>query len=59
LARDVVSYPHDIGTSPTILTSPTTGIKPEGYEERRRQRLFEKYGVEINPVSATSGEASD
>ncbi|KAH6686758.1 NADH-ubiquinone oxidoreductase 21.3 kDa subunit [Plectosphaerella plurivora] len=30
------------------------GIKPEGYEERRRQRLFEKYGVEINPVSATS-----
>ncbi|KAI2634591.1 hypothetical protein GGS21DRAFT_539395 [Xylaria nigripes] len=30
------------------------GIKPPGYEERRRQRLKEKYGVEINPVSALS-----
>ncbi|KAI0017111.1 hypothetical protein F4780DRAFT_782643 [Xylariomycetidae sp. FL0641] len=29
------------------------GIKPPGYEERRRERLREKYGVEINPVSAT------
>ncbi|KAI0474203.1 hypothetical protein F4859DRAFT_504664 [Xylaria cf. heliscus] len=29
------------------------GIKPPGYEERRRQRLKEKYGVEINPVSAS------
>ncbi|KUI71913.1 hypothetical protein VM1G_08036 [Cytospora mali] len=28
------------------------GIKGPGYEERRRQRLQEKYGVEINPVSA-------
>ncbi|KAI1175280.1 hypothetical protein F4777DRAFT_579116 [Nemania sp. FL0916] len=28
------------------------GIFPPGYEERRRQRLKEKYGVEINPVSA-------
>ncbi|OTA55141.1 hypothetical protein K449DRAFT_337940 [Hypoxylon sp. EC38] len=28
------------------------GIKPPGYEERRRERLKEKYGVEINPVSA-------
>ncbi|KAI0404109.1 hypothetical protein F4802DRAFT_607708 [Xylaria palmicola] len=27
------------------------GIKPPGYEERRRQRLREKYGVEIKPVS--------
>ncbi|KAI0895233.1 hypothetical protein F4806DRAFT_497377 [Annulohypoxylon nitens] len=27
-------------------------IKPEGYEERRRQRLKEKYGVDINPVRA-------
>ncbi|KAI0388863.1 hypothetical protein F5Y17DRAFT_470123 [Xylariaceae sp. FL0594] len=27
------------------------GIEPPGYEERRRQRLKEKYGVEINPVS--------
>lgn len=41
-------------SSPIKLTSPTTGIKPEGYEERRRQRLSEKYGVEINPVKATS-----
>ncbi|KAI2627679.1 NADH-ubiquinone oxidoreductase 213 kDa subunit [Hypoxylon sp. NC1633] len=28
------------------------GIQPPGYEERRRERLKEKYGVEINPVSA-------
>ncbi|KAL1875336.1 hypothetical protein VTK73DRAFT_10120 [Phialemonium thermophilum] len=27
-------------------------IKPPGYEERRRQRLKEKYGVEISPVCA-------
>ncbi|CAJ2509245.1 Uu.00g142710.m01.CDS01 [Anthostomella pinea] len=27
-------------------------IKPPGYEERRRERLREKYGVEISPVSA-------
>lgn len=30
------------------------GIRPEGYEERRRERLAEKYGVEINPVKATA-----
>ncbi|KAL0939620.1 NADH-ubiquinone oxidoreductase subunit (Tim17/Tim22/Tim23 family protein) [Colletotrichum truncatum] len=29
------------------------GIRPPGYEERRRERLKEKYGVEINPVRAT------
>ncbi|OAA81821.1 Mitochondrial import inner membrane translocase subunit Tim17 family protein [Akanthomyces lecanii RCEF 1005] len=29
------------------------GIKPPGYEERRRERIQEKYGFEINPVSAT------
>jgi hypothetical protein len=29
------------------------GIYPPGYEERRRQRLKEKYGVDINPVKAT------
>ncbi|KAI1161951.1 hypothetical protein F5B18DRAFT_413000 [Nemania serpens] len=28
------------------------GIYPPGYEERRRDRLKEKYGVEIKPVSA-------
>ncbi|KAI1139239.1 hypothetical protein F5Y05DRAFT_342374 [Hypoxylon sp. FL0543] len=28
------------------------GIKPPGYEERRRERLKEKYGVDIKPVSA-------
>ncbi|KAI2467356.1 hypothetical protein F4781DRAFT_313771 [Annulohypoxylon bovei var. microspora] len=28
------------------------GIKPDLYEERRRERLKEKYGVEINPVRA-------
>ncbi|KAJ2901818.1 hypothetical protein MKZ38_001356 [Zalerion maritima] len=30
------------------------GIKPPGYEERRVQRLKEKYGVEINTVSAVA-----
>ncbi|WYZ34188.1 hypothetical protein EsH8_I_000464 [Colletotrichum jinshuiense] len=29
------------------------GIRPPGYDERRRERLKEKYGVEINPVKAT------
>ncbi|PHH84112.1 hypothetical protein CDD83_2458 [Cordyceps sp. RAO-2017] len=29
------------------------GIKPPGYEERRRERIKEKYGIEINPVKAT------
>jgi hypothetical protein len=29
-----------------------TAIRPPGYEERRRQRLKEKYGFEVNPVSA-------
>ncbi|KAK4098715.1 hypothetical protein N658DRAFT_431360 [Parathielavia hyrcaniae] len=28
------------------------GIRPPGYEERRRERLKEKYGVDINPVCA-------
>ncbi|KAI8631844.1 hypothetical protein F5Y19DRAFT_463032 [Xylariaceae sp. FL1651] len=27
------------------------GIEPPGYEERRRERLKQKYGVEIKPVS--------
>lgn len=29
------------------------GITPPGYEERRRERIQEKYGFEINPVNAT------
>ncbi|ATY63814.1 NADH-ubiquinone oxidoreductase [Cordyceps militaris] len=29
------------------------GIKPPGYEDRRRERIQEKYGFEINPVKAT------
>ncbi|KAK5995724.1 NADH-ubiquinone oxidoreductase 21.3 kDa subunit [Cladobotryum mycophilum] len=29
------------------------GIRAPGYEERRRERIKEKYGFEINPVSAT------
>ncbi|KAM4057925.1 tim17/Tim22/Tim23/Pmp24 family protein [Hirsutella rhossiliensis] len=29
------------------------GIKPPGYEERRRERIKEKYGFEIKPVKAT------
>ncbi|KAF3352389.1 hypothetical protein VdG1_09076 [Verticillium dahliae VDG1] len=28
-------------------------LKTEGYDERRRERLQAKYGVEINPVKAT------
>ncbi|SPQ24802.1 28217604-de8e-436d-9543-2a82e46d631c [Thermothielavioides terrestris] len=28
------------------------GIRPPGYEERRRARLKEKYGIDINPVCA-------
>ncbi|KAI0007869.1 hypothetical protein F4779DRAFT_619177 [Xylariaceae sp. FL0662B] len=28
-------------------------IRPPGYEDRRRQRLKEKYGYEIDPVKAT------
>lgn len=35
------------------LTKARTGIKPPGYEDRRRERIQEKYGFEINPVSAT------
>lgn len=33
------------------------GINPPGYEERRRERLQAKYGVEINPVKATVDDA--
>jgi hypothetical protein len=29
-------------------------IKGPDYEERRRERLQEKFGVEINPVKATA-----
>ncbi|KND92964.1 NADH-ubiquinone oxidoreductase 21.3 kDa subunit [Tolypocladium ophioglossoides CBS 100239] len=29
------------------------GIRPPGYEERRRERIKETYGFDINPVSAT------
>lgn len=36
----------------TFPADTTKGIQPPGYEERRRERLREKYGVEINPVSA-------
>ncbi|KAK4154311.1 hypothetical protein C8A00DRAFT_32911 [Chaetomidium leptoderma] len=28
------------------------GIRPPGYEERRRERLKEKYGIIVDPVSA-------
>lgn len=28
-------------------------IKPPGYEDRRRERIKETYGFEINPVNAT------
>jgi hypothetical protein len=29
------------------------GLEPPGYQERRRERLKEKYGIEINPVRTT------
>ncbi|KAJ3524306.1 hypothetical protein NM208_g12111 [Fusarium decemcellulare] len=29
------------------------GIRPPGYDERRAERLKEKYGFDVNPVSAT------
>ncbi|KAI1056380.1 hypothetical protein LB507_002054 [Fusarium sp. FIESC RH6] len=29
------------------------GIRPPGYDERRVERLSQKYGVEINPIKAT------
>lgn len=29
------------------------GIRPEGFEDRRRELVKEKYGFEINPVKAT------
>ncbi|KAK3941301.1 hypothetical protein QBC46DRAFT_382855 [Diplogelasinospora grovesii] len=32
-------------------------IRPPGYEERRRERLKEKYGIEINTVSADPNAA--
>jgi hypothetical protein len=32
-------------------------IRPPGYEERRRQRLKETYGIDINPVSADPNAA--
>jgi hypothetical protein len=35
------------------LLIPYLGIRPPGYEERRRERIKEKYGFEINPVKAT------
>ena len=28
------------------------GIRPPGYEERRRERIKERYGIDINPVCA-------
>lgn len=28
-------------------------MQAPGYEERRRERLQEQYGIEVNPVKAT------
>ena len=30
------------------------GIRPPGYEERRRQRLKERYDFDVDPVSANA-----
>ncbi|KAI0832206.1 hypothetical protein F5Y06DRAFT_190383 [Hypoxylon sp. FL0890] len=43
---------HIVAVTTRLTTSNLAGINPPGYEERRRQRLKEKYGVEIKPVSA-------
>jgi hypothetical protein len=34
------------------MTNLLLGIRPPGYEERRRERIKEKYGIDINPVCA-------
>lgn len=36
-----------------LLIMIAIGIQPPGYEERRRERIKETYGFEINPVKAT------
>jgi hypothetical protein len=36
-----------------LLIRCAAGIRPPGYEERRRERIKENYGFEINPVKAT------
>ena len=36
-----------------MLTS-LSGIRPPGYEDRRRDRIKEKYGFDIQPVKATA-----
>jgi hypothetical protein len=38
-------------------TDAVSGIRPPGYEERRRERIKEKYGIDINPVSADPDSA--
>jgi hypothetical protein len=32
----------------------TTGIYAPGYEERRRQRLLEKYGIDVKAAQAAA-----
>jgi hypothetical protein len=34
-----------------------TGIKPPGYEERRRERIKERYGIEVQTFSADPNAA--
>lgn len=53
--RDI--YPS-LMSKPANRTNPNKGIYPPGYQERRRQRLLEKYGVEVKPVSADPNVAS-
>lgn len=45
-------YPHLLLDALQAVTDNMTAIHPPGYEERRRERIKEKYGIEINPVSA-------
>jgi hypothetical protein len=48
--REVRRY--DIGETITTIGE-GRGIRPTGYDERRRARIKEAYGIEIKPVKAT------
>jgi hypothetical protein len=48
------SWQYKISAAVLDKLTLNTGIRPPGYEERRRERIKEKYGFEVNPVSATA-----
>lgn len=51
LGKDDVSDPDSPRVKSKRDQLTFSAIYPPGYEERRRERLKEKYGVDINPVS--------